>query len=83
MTGSAKCSFCDKITKQFIYNVPRADPNNINDGNWVCDDHFYGEKNSAEQLAHPNKNQLNGNISRRERRALKRKSNKTKSKDSE
>lgn len=39
MTSSSKCFFCHKITPIFRYNNPRKDPNNINDGKWLCEEH--------------------------------------------
>jgi hypothetical protein len=71
MTANARCHYCEKITGHFQYNYPRLDPNNINDGQWLCSDHL--PKSPAEQLENPTQAQLNGHLSRRERRALERK----------
>lgn len=81
MTSSGKCCSCDKIATMFRYNNPRLDPNNINDGHWLCDDHDYVKHPG---FAQPSKNQFDtstpGNqyaalprLSRQERRAEERK----------
>lgn len=39
MTSSGRCNICGKVTGVFRYNNPRKDPNNINDGQWLCEEH--------------------------------------------
>jgi hypothetical protein len=39
MTSSGHCQVCNKIATTFRYNYPRLDPDNINDGRWLCEEH--------------------------------------------
>lgn len=39
MTAFGRCGVCGKTTGVFRYNQPRKDPNNINDGQWLCEEH--------------------------------------------
>lgn len=41
MTSSSRCDVCNVITHAFRYNNPRKDPNDINDGRWLCEEHMF------------------------------------------
>lgn len=71
MTASGSCAVCGLIATDFIYNTPRKDPNNINDGDWYCDKHCPVFSNITSHVTLPD-DSLKG-YSRRDRRALARK----------
>jgi hypothetical protein len=49
MTASGLCAVCGERAVTFRYSVPRRDPNNINDGQWLCSAHYKEEEKDLEQ----------------------------------
>lgn len=65
MTASGNCQYsedhveCGKLAATFRYNQPRRDPNNINDGYWLCEEHIHHMRTDR-LLARPDSNQETG-----------------------